>query len=136
MVSSSNYYHIPAGVGKSVNGIPIFRLTTKAVNLLSVSGIGAIPDAVLAQLGNHRNLGIHSVMFSDGVVELVKKGVITNTEKSILTGRLVSSFSIGTKILYNFLHNNPSVGELEVVILLIFSFSHICKYYPSISTEI
>lgn len=74
-------------------------------------GIGAIPDAVLSQLGHHKNLGVHSEMFSDGVVELVEKGVITNSEKSILTGRLVSSFSVGTKILYNFLNNNPSVGE-------------------------
>ncbi|KAK3101047.1 hypothetical protein FSP39_000556 [Pinctada imbricata] len=77
-------------------------------------GIGSIPDAVLAQLGHHKNLGVHSEMFSDGVVELVEKGVITNSEKSILTGRLVSSFSIGTKILYDFLHNNPSVEMRDV----------------------
>lgn len=77
-------------------------------------GIGAIPDAVLSQLGHHKNLGVHSEMFSDGVVELVEKGVITNSEKSILTGRLVSSFSVGTKILYNFLNNNPSVEMRDV----------------------
>lgn len=83
------------------------------------SGIGSIPDAVLSQLGHHKNLGVHSEMFSDGVVELVEKGVITNTEKSILTGRLVSSFSIGTKILYNFLDNNASVGKQDVSLGLV-----------------
>lgn len=76
------------------------------------SGIGAIPDAVLAQLGNHKNLGIHSEMFSDGVVDLCEKGAVTNTEKSIMTGKIVSSFAVGTKRLYDFMNNNPFVGEL------------------------
>ena len=79
--------------------------------LLNFVGIGSIPDAVLAQLGNHKNLGVHSEMFSDGVVELALKGNITNTEKSIMTGKIVSSFSVGTKTLYDFMHNNPYVGK-------------------------
>lgn len=77
-------------------------------------GIGSIPDAVLAQLGNHKNLGVHSEMFSDGVVELALKGNITNTEKSIMTGKIVSSFSVGSKILYDFMNNNPYVEMCDV----------------------
>ncbi|KAK3604483.1 hypothetical protein CHS0354_019078 [Potamilus streckersoni] len=77
-------------------------------------GIGSIPDAVLAQLGNHKNLGVHSEMFSDGVVDLVEKGAITNSEKSIQTGKIVSSFSVGTNKLYNFMNNNPFVEMCDV----------------------
>lgn len=76
-----------------------------------ITGIGSIPDAVLAQLGDHKNLGVHSEMFSDGVVELVEQGCITNAEKAIQTGKIVSSFAIGTRKLYDFMHNNPFVGE-------------------------
>ena len=84
--------------------------------ILYIVGIGSIPDAVLAQLGNHRNLGVHSEMFSDGVVELALKGNITNTEKSIMTGKIVSSFSVGSKILYDFMNNNPYVGKLFMIL--------------------
>ena len=75
------------------------------------SGIGSIPDAVLAQLGEHRDIGIHTEMFSDGVIDLVYKGVITNSKKVIQTGKIVSSFAFGTKKLYNFMNNNPFVGK-------------------------
>lgn len=74
-------------------------------------GIGSIPDAVLAQLGNHKNLGIHSEMFSDGVVDLVNKGCITNNEKSIHRGRIVGSFCVGSQKLYDFMNNNPFIGK-------------------------
>ncbi|XP_052819731.1 4-hydroxybutyrate coenzyme A transferase-like [Mya arenaria] len=77
-------------------------------------GIGSIPDAVLAQLGNHRDLGVHSEMFSDGVVDLCEKGAITNNNKTIMTGKIVSSFAVGTKKLYNFMHNNPFVDMCDV----------------------
>ncbi|KAI1281891.1 4-hydroxybutyrate coenzyme A transferase [Halotydeus destructor] len=70
-------------------------------------GIGAIPDAVLAQLGNHKDLGVHSEMFSDGVVDLVQKGVITNNKKVIEQGKIVSSFCIGTRKLFDFMDDNP-----------------------------
>jgi len=66
---------------------------------------------VLAQLGNHKNLGVHSEMFSDGVVDLCEKGCITNNEKNIMTGKIVSSFAVGTKKLYDFMDNNPFVGN-------------------------
>lgn len=74
-------------------------------------GIGSIPDAVLLALQNHKDLGIHSEMFSDGVVTLVEKGCITNAKKSIHRGRIVASFLIGSKKLYDFVDNNPSIGE-------------------------
>ncbi|XP_003740939.1 uncharacterized protein LOC100906874 [Galendromus occidentalis] len=77
-------------------------------------GIGSIPDAVLAQLGNHKDLGVHSEMFSDGVVDLMETGAITNNHKVIHQGKLVSSFTIGTKKLFNWMHNNPSLLMLDV----------------------
>lgn len=76
-------------------------------------GIGAIPDAVLTQLGNHKDLGIHSEMFSDGVVDLLATGAITNNKKVIHQGKLVSSFTIGTQKLFNWMHNNPSLVMLD-----------------------
>lgn len=72
-------------------------------------GIGAIPDAVLASLTDKKDLGIHSEMFSDGVVDLVKSGVINNSKKSILPGKMVVTFLMGTKKLYDFVDNNPDV---------------------------
>lgn len=77
-------------------------------------GIGSIPDAVLSLLGEHKNLGIHSEMFSDGVVELVKKGCVTNNCKSMHKGRIVGSFCVGSQKLYDFMHNNPFIEMLSV----------------------
>ncbi|MEO5332903.1 MAG: GNAT family N-acetyltransferase [Magnetococcus sp. YQC-5] len=70
-------------------------------------GIGRIPDAVLRSLGTHKNLGIHTEMFSDGVIELFKSGVINNAEKSLHPGKIIASFCMGTKKLYDFVHENP-----------------------------
>ena len=72
-------------------------------------GIGAIPDAVLSFLGDKKDLAIHSEMFSDGVVDLARKGVITNKKKTIDQGKFVSCFLMGTKKLYDFVNNNPDV---------------------------
>ena len=72
-------------------------------------GIGAIPDAVLLFLKEKKDLGIHSEMFSDGVVELVEQGVITNAKKTTHPGKFVANFLMGTKRLYNFVNNNPDV---------------------------
>lgn len=79
--------------------------------LFSVIGIGNIPDAVLFALKNHKDLGIHSEMFADGVVDLVKSGCVTNAKKVIHKGRIVGSFLIGTKKLYDFVDNNPFIGK-------------------------
>lgn len=70
-------------------------------------GIGAIPDAVLAQLKGHKDMGVHSEMFSDGLVELVKAGAVTNRLKKICPGRILASFAVGTKNLFNFMDDNP-----------------------------
>jgi len=77
-------------------------------------GIGAIPEAALLYLKNRRDLGIHSEMFSDGVVALAEAGVITNRKKTINTGKFVVTFLVGTSKLYNFVHNNPAVELLPV----------------------
>jgi 4-hydroxybutyrate CoA-transferase len=72
-------------------------------------GIGAIPDAVLMSLKDKKDLGIHTEMFSDGVVELVELGVVNSSKKSIHKGELVSTFLMGTQRLYDFVNNNDSV---------------------------
>lgn len=77
-------------------------------------GVGAIPDAVLAQLGNHKDLGVHTEMFSDGLVELYEKGAITNRYKKIHSGEVVCTFSMGTKRVYDFCDDNPFVQFRDV----------------------
>lgn len=72
-------------------------------------GIGAIPDAVLMFLDSKKDLGIHTEMFSDGVVDLVNKGVITGAKKTLLPGKLVATFLMGTDKLYNFVNKNKDV---------------------------
>lgn len=72
-------------------------------------GIGEIPDAVLRCLMDKKDLGIHSEMFSDGVLDLVEAGVITNDCKTVLPGKIAVSFVMGTKRLYDFVDNNPLV---------------------------
>jgi acyl-CoA hydrolase/GNAT superfamily N-acetyltransferase len=72
-------------------------------------GIGTIPDAVLHYLGSFKDLGIHTEMFSDGIIPLVEKGVITNAKKTLHRGKIVASFVMGSKKLYDFIHNNPLV---------------------------
>ncbi|MEO2091061.1 MAG: acetyl-CoA hydrolase/transferase C-terminal domain-containing protein [Gemmataceae bacterium] len=72
-------------------------------------GIGGIPDAVLARLKHKRDLGIHTEMFSDGVVDLYAAGAITNRFKAVHPGRLVTSFVTGTRKLFDFVDDNPVV---------------------------
>lgn len=72
-------------------------------------GIGAIPDAVLLSLKDKKDLGIHSEMFSDGVLELYEAGVINNSKKTIHKGKMIVTFLMGTKKLYDFIDNNPIV---------------------------
>ena len=77
-------------------------------------GIGAIPDAVLLFLGKKKHLGIHSEMFSDGVVFLAESGVVTNSKKTVNPGKFVATFLMGTKKLYDFVDNNPDVIMMSV----------------------
>jgi len=77
-------------------------------------GIGAIPNAVLAQLGGHKNLGIHTEMFADGVLPLVASGVINGANKAIDKGKMVSTFLMGSQKVYDFIDDNPMVLMQDV----------------------
>ncbi|AHW60949.1 Acyl-CoA hydrolase [Draconibacterium orientale] len=77
-------------------------------------GIGGIPNAVLAQLGNHKDLGVHTEMFADGILPLVEKGVITGKKKKTDPGKMVASFLMGSKALYDFVDDNPRVAMMDV----------------------
>lgn len=76
-------------------------------------GIGAIPDAVLKHLFDKKDLGIHTELFSDGVIELVEAGVITNAKKTLHPGKIIAGFILGTKRLYDWVHNNPLIEFLR-----------------------
>lgn len=76
-------------------------------------GIGAIPNAVLSCLTNHKDLGIHSEMFSDGILPLVESGVINGSKKAKHCRSIIGSFAIGSQKLYDFMHDNPIVKMLD-----------------------
>jgi acyl-CoA hydrolase len=76
-------------------------------------GIGGIPDSVLQYLTHHKGLGIHTEMFSDGVLPLIENGVVTNEYKKVQRGKTVSSFVLGSRKVYDFIDNNPSVCLME-----------------------
>lgn len=72
-------------------------------------GIGAIPDAVLKYLRNKKDLGVHSELFSDGVIDLVNEGVLTNARKTLHPGKIIAGFMLGTRNLYNWADDNPLI---------------------------
>ncbi len=78
------------------------------------AGIGSIPSALLAGLCDHRHLGIHTELLSDGLIELVEQGVVTGTRKRVAPGKVVTTFALGTQELYDFLCENPAVEFLPV----------------------
>ncbi|MFM7839497.1 MAG: acetyl-CoA hydrolase/transferase family protein, partial [Chitinophagaceae bacterium] len=77
-------------------------------------GIGTIPDAVLKALTYHKNLGVHTEMCSDGVIPLLEAGVINNSLKKIHPNKTVTSFAVGTRKLYQYIHDNPSFAFLDI----------------------
>ncbi|MBL0341610.1 MAG: acetyl-CoA hydrolase/transferase family protein [Bacteroidetes bacterium] len=77
-------------------------------------GIGSIPDAVLKLLVNHKDLGVHTEMFSDGIISLMEKDVITNRYKKKHPGRTVTGFCAGTKKLYDYVNDNPAFAFLDI----------------------
>lgn len=77
-------------------------------------GIGGIPDAVLKKLTNHKGLGVHTEMFSDGIIPLVESGVITNEHKKIRKGKIVTTFTLGTRKVYDFVDDNPYISFMDV----------------------
>ncbi len=72
-------------------------------------GIGIIPDSVLKYLGSKKDLGIHSEMFSDGIISLVEQGVMNNAKKTLHPGKIIAGFVMGTRKLYDFINNNPMI---------------------------
>jgi len=77
-------------------------------------GYGSIPNAILSNLIHKKNLGVHTELLSDGIVELMKKGVIDNTKKTIDRGKTIATFCMGTKKTYQYIHDNPSVEFRQV----------------------
>lgn len=77
-------------------------------------GIGSIPNAVAALLKDRKNLGIHTEMWTDGALELIESGVVTNAEKRVHRGKCVSGFLLGSRRLYDFVNDNPSILQLEI----------------------
>lgn len=77
-------------------------------------GIGTIPDAVLSALHNHKDLGVHTEMISDGIVDLVAKDVVTNKYKGTHLNRTITSFAFGTRKLYDYIDDNPSFAFMDV----------------------
>lgn len=77
-------------------------------------GIGTIPDAVLKCLGNHKDLGVHTEMFSNGIIELVEKDIINNKKKSIHPNKSVTSFALGSRRLYDYVNDNPAMAFLDI----------------------
>ncbi len=77
-------------------------------------GIGTIPDAVLKSLGGHKDLGMHTEMFSDGIIDLFEKDIINNRKKKIHPNKLVTSFALGTNKLYNYINDNPAINFLDI----------------------
>lgn len=77
-------------------------------------GIGSIPDQVLINLATHKNLGIHTEMFSDGIIPLIKSGVINNSQKKLNNGRSVTAFITGTRRLYDFVNDNPGIRVMDI----------------------
>ncbi|MEO5841007.1 MAG: acetyl-CoA hydrolase/transferase C-terminal domain-containing protein [Acidimicrobiales bacterium] len=73
------------------------------------AGIGAVPNAVLSLLGDHRDLGIHTELLSDGAIDLIERGVVTGVHKRRQRGKVVTTFCLGTQRLYDFIHENPVI---------------------------
>lgn len=92
----------------------------KNINYSIIVGIGSIPDAVLSKLGNHKNLGIHTEMISDGVIPLFEKGVVNNSKKTVDPGKSVLCFAMGSDKFYKFLDGNTDFCKLT-------SYSTLCN---------
>ena len=93
-------------------------------------GIGSIPNAVLSMLKGHRKLGIHTEMFSDGVIDLIESGVITGELKKKHPYKIVSSFMLGTKRLYKFVDDNPLIEMLDIGYV---NDTHIIRQNPNVT---
>ena len=104
---SSKTNEVIARIGKNVASLVEDGATLQM-------GIGSIPDQVLQNLTGHKDLGIHTEMLSDGVIPLIQKGVINNRRKKINIGRSVTGFMAGTRVLYDFVHDNPAMRVMDI----------------------
>ncbi len=105
--TAEGYNEVNDKIGKIVAGLVEDGSTLQL-------GIGNIPDSVLSNLTNHKHLGLHTEMFSDGAIPLIQNGTIDNSLKKIVNGYCVTSFLMGTKKLYTFLDDNPIVKALDI----------------------
>lgn len=104
---SSRQNECTAAIGKNVASLIEDGATLQM-------GIGGIPDQVLKNLTHHRHLGVHTEMFSDGIISLMQKGVIDNSQKVLNRGKSVTGFLAGTRRLYDFVHDNPAVRVMDI----------------------
>jgi acyl-CoA hydrolase len=102
---------IPTDADKTIAGYVAERIPDGAT---IQAGIGGMPNALLGMLKDHRDLGIHTELLSDGVIDLVEAGVITGTRKVLRRGKIVTTLALGSKRLYDFLHENSSVDFAPV----------------------
>jgi len=106
--------HLPSATTDTERAIGLHVASLVEDGATLQMGIGSVPDAALAALGGHRDLGVHSEMFSDGVIDLVELGVITGASKRSHPGKLVAAFLLGSRRLYDFVDDNPQVVVLGV----------------------
>ncbi|MFP3901067.1 MAG: acetyl-CoA hydrolase/transferase family protein [Acidimicrobiia bacterium] len=102
---------VPSDVDRAIAAHVAERIPDRAT---IQAGIGSIPSALLHDLRDHRDLGIHTELLSDGLIELVERGVVTGTHKRLRRGKVVATFALGTRALYDFLHENPAIDMLPV----------------------
>ena len=94
-------------IGKNIAGIIEDGATLQM-------GIGGIPNAVLTFLHNHKNLGVHTEMFSEGIVDLVEKGIVNGSQKKVNPNKIISGFAMGTRRLYDFMDDNPEIEMNDI----------------------
>ena len=94
-------------IGKNIAGIIEDGATLQM-------GIGGIPNAVLTYLTNHKDLGVHTEMFSEGIVDLVEKGIVNGSQKKVNPYKIISGFAMGTRRLYDFMDDNPEIEMLDI----------------------
>lgn len=111
--------HLPEVISEDADSEIAMRIGAYCAELVEDKatlqvGIGSIPDAVLASLTNHKELGVHTEMFSDGIIPLIEQGVVTNQHKKKHRGKTVTSFLLGSRKLYDWVDDNPSVTLLGI----------------------
>ncbi len=106
---------VPASQPSAADHVIAQRVTERIPDGATLQvGIGSIPSALLAGLRDHRDLGVHTELLSDALIDLIERGVVTGARKRLEPGKAVATFALGTRVLYDFLHENPAVQFLPV----------------------